>query len=569
MKEMLYSEFAEVYDELYFTSKRLEKETILAEFLRVLKDKGESEWIYLLRGRVFPDYDDREFGISGQLVIKAIAFAFGVKEELIVERYKKLGDLGEIAEEFAGKKKQASLFSAKLNVKKVFVNLRKVVEVEGKGAVRGKLDLIAEILGNASGMEAKYIVRTLLGQLRVGVADATLIEAIAECFYKEEKTEMAEIISDVFAKLNDSAEVFEKAAKGKKELEKVEIVVGRAINVMLPIKVTDIDEAFRICGKPAAIEHKYDGFRVVITKKGDEVKLFTRRLENVTKQFPDVVKVVKENVKAKEFILDSEVVGYNPKTKVPRPFEAISQRIKRKYEIEKLEKELPVEINVFDVLYADGKNFMGLPFRERRKFLEKIVKNIELKIKVSKQIVTDGEGMAMKFYEEALKFGEEGIMMKNLDAPYHQGRNVGYIVKMKPVVNDLDLVIVKAEYGSGKRAGWLTSYTVACQDDGKFLEIGKVSSGLKELTQEGGTTYDEMTKILKGLIVFEKGNEVSVKPKVVVAVTYQNIQPSPSYSSGYAMRFPRITAYRPDKAVKEIATLKDIQKEVKRMERKV
>jgi DNA ligase 1 len=567
MKEMFYDEFVEVYDALYATTKRLEKEKILAEFLKKLDEKGESEWIYLLRGRVFPDYDEREFGVSNQLAAKAIAFAFGMKEEEISHRYKKIGDLGEIAEEFAKKKRQMSLFSSKLTVKKVFSNLQKLFDMQGKGAVKGKTDLVAELLGNASGKEAKYIVRTLLGQLRVGVADAILKEAIAETFFPEEKAEMSPKVEVAFDMLNDSAAVFEATKKGKKALEKVELVVGRPMNVMLPIKVTEIGEAFRICGKPAAIEHKYDGFRVVISKKNDEIKLFTRRLENVTKQFPDVVKVIEGNVKGNEFVLDSEVVGYDPKTKVPKPFEAISQRIRRKYDIEKLEKELPVEINIFDVMYHNGQNLMEQPFRKRREFLEKIIKDVKFKIRLSKQIVTDSEEEAMKFYHDALKIGEEGIMVKNLEAPYQQGRRVGNMVKLKPVVNDLDLVIVAAEYGSGKRGGWLTSYTVACRDDDKFVEIGKVSSGLKEKEESEGTSYEEMNELLKPLIVREEGKEVRVKPKIVVAVTYQNIQRSPSYSSGWAMRFPRITAYRPDKSVKEIATLEEIEKEAKRVER--
>jgi len=183
------------------------------------------------------------------------------------------------------------------------------------------------------------------------------------------------------------------------------------------------------------------------------------------------------------------------------------------------------------------------------------------------QIVTGDKDVALKFYKEALNAGEEGIMVKNLDASYQQGRRVGYMVKLKPAANDLDLVIVGAEYGSGKRAGWLTSYIVACQAGGKFLEVGKVSSGLKELEQEGGTTYDEMTKLLKPLIISEKGKVAKVKPKIIVSVTYQNIQGSPSYDSGYAMRFPRITSYRPDKPLREIATLDDIKVEVKRAQR--
>jgi len=202
-------------------------------------------------------------------------------------------------------------------------------------------------------------------------------------------------------------------------------------------------------------------------------------------------------------------------------------------------------------------------FRKRRKLLEKIVKPVGMKIRIAKQIVTSDGEEAMKFYDEALKIGEEGIMIKNLDVGYQQGRRVGYLVKLKPEVKDLDLVIVGAEYGSGKRGGWLTSYILGCRSGEGFVEIGKVSSGLKELEQEGGTTYEEMTNLLKPLIISEDGKVVKVKPKIVVSVTYQNIQKSPSYSSGWALRFPRITAYRPDRGVGDIASLGDIEKEAK------
>jgi len=207
----------------------------------------------------------------------------------------------------------------------------------------------------------------------------------------------------------------------------------------------------------------------------------------------------------------------------------------------------------------NGKSMMGEPFTKRRKLVEDIISPLILKIRAAVQIITDNEERAQEFYEEALKIGEEGIMIKKLDAPYQQGRRVGYMVKIKPVVNDIDLVIVGAEYGSGKRGGWLTSYIVACREGDKFLEVGKVSSGLKE-KEEQGTTYDEMTELLKPLIEETKGNYVKVKPKLIVSVTYQNIQKSPSYDSGYALRFPRISAYRPDRGVDDIATLKDIEK---------
>ncbi len=566
-KTLHYSEFVELYEKLYVTPGRLEKISILSEFLKKLASEGQTQWIYLLRGSVLPDYDPREFGISDRTILKAIAFGFGIKESDLEKHYRKVGDLGEIAEEFAGKKKQVSLFSTNLTAAKVFANLRKLVDIEGKGTVQKKLDLIAELLGSATGKEAKYIVRTILSDLRIGLADATLRDAISLAFFPENSGEMSEKIGRAYDLSNDFAVVFEAAQKGPKALEKIDLQPGRPTNVMLATKVESIEEAFKVCGRPAALEHKYDGFRMVIHKVQGRITLFTRRLEDVTSQFPDVVEVVEKYVNGTNFILDSEVVGYDPTTKVYKPFEAISQRIRRKYEIEKLTKELPVEVNIFDVLYLDGENKMEIPFIERRKIIEKIVKEKKLQIRPAKQIITDNDKEAEEFYEEALSFGEEGIMVKKIDSPYAQGRKVGYMVKMKPVLEDFDLVILGAEYGSGKRGGLLTSYIVGCKKEDQFLEIGKVSSGLKELEQEGGTTYTQMTALLKPLITEEHGNSVNVKPKIVVSVTYQNIQKSPSYTSGYALRFPRITHYRPDKSPEEIATFKEIEKEFERMQR--
>ena len=559
---MNYSEFVEIYEKLGATSKRLEKTAILSDFLKKFKKSGKSEWIYLLLGKVVPDYDPREIGISTQLAIKAIGHSFGIPEDDVMKKFKKIGDLGEIAEELSEKKKQTTLSAKKLTVEKVFENLRKAMSIEGKGTVEKKLDLVSELLGNATGKEAKYIVRTLLSDLRIGIAAPTIVEALAGAFLEGEK-DGAEKIQAAYDLANDFAIVLDAVSKGAKELDKIGLVPGRPLNVMLAVKVANIQEAFEVCGKPAAIEQKYDGFRMLLNKKGNEISLFTRRLENVTNQFPDVVEAVKKNIKGESFILDSEVVGFDSKTKKYKPFEAISQRIKRKYDIEKLVKMLPVEINVFDALYYEGKSLIEKPFRERRKMVEKIVKEKDWVIRPSVQIITDSEKEAMKFYEDALKVGEEGIMIKTLDAPYKQGRRVGYMAKMKPILNDFDLVIVGAEYGTGKRGGWLTSYILACRAGDELLEVGKVSSGLKE-KEDMGTTYKEITKLLEPLIIEEKGNTVKVKPVVVVSVNYQNIQESPSYDSGYALRFPRITHYRPDRKIDDIATLDDIKKAAKK-----
>ena len=564
---MLYSKLCEVYEKLESTTKGLEKTAIIAEFLKNIENESES--IYLLQGRFVPDYDERETGISEQLAIKAIGKATGIGEEKVVKDFKKLGDLGLVAGELCKNKKQSSLFSESLTTKKILDNLKKLPETEGKGAVDRKMGIIVELLNSASPIEAKYIIRTLLGDLKVGIGSGLLRDAIVEYAFHpkdlEEKRAKAEIIQSAYDKVTDFAEVFERAIKGEKELNKVELSPGKPVKVMLFPKAKDISEAFEIVGKPAAFEYKYDGFRMMINKddKG-KIEIFTRRLDNVTKQFPDAVKYAKENVKADTFIIDSEAVGYNPKTKKYRPFQDISQRIKRKYDIELVEKQLPIELNIFDIIYCNGKSLISTPFEDRRKLIEKIIKVSPLKIRLSEQIITDDEKTAEDFYNKALEDGQEGLMAKNLQAIYKPGARIGYAVKLKPDPNEFDLVITGAEYGTGKRAGWMTSFDVACIDkEGNLQEIGKVSTGLKEKEEEG-LSFIELTTILKKILIKEEGKHVQVKPEIVVSVGYQNIQASPTYTSGFALRFPRMKVLRPDRGIKDIATLDEVKREAKK-----
>jgi DNA ligase-1 len=557
---MQYSELCELYEKLENTSKRLEKTQILADFLEKLKKEKNKGIIYLLQGRVFPDYDERELGISEQLLIKALSKAVGISSEEIVQKWKTEGDLGKVAEIFIEKKKQSTLFAKKLSVDKVFENLRRLTEFTGKGTVEKKIGLIAELLTSASPLEARYIIRTVLQDLRTGTGTGVLRDAIVwNCFNSENKEAFGKV-QEAYDKTSDFAVVFEEACKGLKNLEKLSLSPNKPVKVMLFPKVTSFEEAFKVVGSPCAIEFKYDGFRMLIEKdeKG-EIRIFTRRLDNVTKQFPEVKKYVNEFVNAKTFIIDSEAVGYDRESKKYRPFQDISQRIRRKYDIEQLEKELPVEINVFDILYYNGKSLISEPFKKRRELIEEIIKEHKWKLVLAKQIITDSEEKMKEFYEEALKQGEEGIMIKKLDAPYKPGARVGYGVKLKPVANELDLVIVKAEYGTGKRGGWLTSFSVACRDGEDLKEVGKVSTGLKE-KEEQGTSFIELTKLLKPLIKAEEGRTVEVKPKIVITVIYQEIQKSPSYSSGYALRFPRFSALRYDRNTEDIATLEEIKK---------
>ena len=562
---MRYKKLAELYNSLSSTTKRLEKIEILSNFLKEISEE-DKDVLYLLLGEIYPEYDERKIGISSQLAIKAISKATGNEKDKVVKEWKVIGDLGKVAEKLTQKKKQSTLQSHILTTEKVLENLRKLPALEGKGTVDKKISLITELLTSASPIEALYLVRTLIGDLRIGIQESTVREAMTSAFFKGNK-ESALKVQDAINKANDLAEVFEMARTGKeKELKKIKIEVGKPIKAMLAEKVKTIKDGFNAVGKPCAVEYKYDGFRLIIHKKGEKVLLFTRTLENVTKQFPEVADYIKKFVDGDSFILDSEAVGFDKKTKEYKPFQSISQRIKRKYDIEKIKNELPVEVNVFDVLFYEGKSFLNEPFKKRTELIRKIIKNHPYKIIHSKQIITGDEEKAKEFYKRALKDNQEGVMMKNLDANYSPGRRVGNMVKMKPEEKDLDLVITGGEYGTGKRSGWISSFILSCRDGDKYLEIGKVGTGFKEKSEQG-ISFEELTEKVKPLIFGEKGKTVKIKPKIIVSVTYQEIQKSPTYSSGFALRFPRFTALRPDKPLSEVNSLKEIEKDFEKQKR--
>jgi len=525
----------------------------------------------LLLGDIYPEYDERRIGISTQLAIKAIAKATGSEEKHVIHEWKTIGDLGKVAEKLVSHKRQSTLHSHVLTTEKVLENLRKLPALEGKGTVNKKIALITELLSSASPVEAKYLIRTLLADLRIGIKESTVRDAMASAFF-ESKKDAAKQVQDAIDKANDLAEVFDMVRKGKMhELGKIHLEVGKPIKVMLAQKVKTIAEAMKAVGKPCAVEYKYDGFRMLIHKKGSNIVLFTRRLENVTKQFPEVVDYIKKHVRGDSFILDSEAVGFDRKTKEYKPFQEISQRIRRKYDIEKLQEELPVEVNVFDVLYYNGKSLLDEPFEKRTALIKKIIRNQPYKIIHAKQILTSSEAEAERFYKQALKDHQEGAMFKNLKAIYQPGKRVGHMLKIKPETRDLDLVITGAEYGTGKRGGWLSSFILSCRGkDGKFYEIGKVGTGIKEKATEEGTpeiSFHELTEKLRPYFIEEKGKSVKIKPKIVVAVSYQEIQHSPNYNSGFALRFPRFTALRPDKSPSDASTLEEVKRDFESQKR--
>jgi DNA ligase 1 len=570
MFRMYYRELAALYAKLEATSKRLEKTELVATFLKKCKDEELEQVMYLLQGRVFSQADERKLGMSSKLLVKSVIQSTGASKESVEMLWIDKGDLGLAVELLSKDKKQSTLFSKELTLDKVFQNIRKIATLEGNGTVQKKVGLVSELLSSATPIEAKYIVRSVAEVLRVGAGASVLRDALLQAFYpdykelKEEREEYKKVLEklqhaiDITNDLGVIARAFKN--KGIEGIESIELKVGTPVKVMLYPKAKGVEDGFESVGSPAVIEPKLDGFRVQIHVSKSSVKLFTRRLDEVTAQFPDVVKAVRDCVRSTDVILDSEVVGIDSQTKRMVPFQKISQRIKRKHGIDAMIKSQPVVVYVFDVIELHKENMINKPLNERREKLKAIIsvkKNILVLID---QLITKDLTKALKYYQECLDLGLEGVMMKKVDGVYKPGKRVGDGVKVKPVMEPLDLVVVGAEWGEGKRANWLSSFIVACKDGDSFLEIGKVGTGIKEKTEEG-VSFEELTSQLKPLIIEQKGKRVKVTPKVVLELLYEEIQKSSSYSSGYALRFPRVHRLREDKPLSEINSLSDIKRE--------
>ena len=568
---MNYSRLADTYEELEKTSAKLKKSSIISSLLREADPKEMEKVVLLLQGKLFPVWSEKELGMANQLMTKAISSATGFSQEKIEEKFKRSGDLGLVVEELIRNKRQATLFRKKLTVEKVFENLQRIAEVEGKGSQDRKFSLISELIGSAEANEAKYIVRTALGELRIGVAEGIVRDAIAEAFLPGDK-EAVNAIEWAFFLTGDYGQVACLAKeKGVHGLKDVRLEIGRPIQVLLAEKspsLKDALESFDEC----AIEFKYDGARVQIHKKGEKMWLYTRRLENITKQFPDLVEMARKHVRGDDFIIEGEILAVDKISHRPMPFQLLSQRIHRKYDIEDMVKQIPIQVNFFDIIHLNGKSFFDVPFKERRRTLESIIATVPGKFQLAEELVTKDEKKAEAFYKKALEANQEGVMVKNLQATYQPGRRVaGGWLKVKPTMENLDLAIVGAQWGTGKRAGWMGTFVLGVRDEktGKFLECGMMGTGLKEKDGEAnkngeiekqGVTFQNLTKMLKPFIESDKSGSIKIKPKVVVEVAYEEIQKSPNYESGYALRFPRILRIRFDKGPQQSDTLERLER---------
>ncbi len=563
---MQYATLCETYNAIESTPKRLEKTAHISALLKRTSEQDLARVVVLLQGKVFSAVDKQTLGISSRLTLKALARVTGASTQELEKEWSRTGDLGLVAQTLVSTKSQQTLFTQHLSVEHVHTQLVRLAHTEGKNSVDTKLKILSELLSNASAQEAKYLVRTVLEELRIGIATQTLRDAITYAYLAEHAgiengdivdrdayNTVTAIIQSAYDKTNDFTKVAQKAIKGLKALKDVHLTVGQPLKVMLGVRGT-LTDAFENFSLPLLVQYKYDGFRVQIHKHEDKITIYTRRLENVTEQFPDIVERARSCIRARTAIIDAEAIGIDPDTKRYKPFQEISQRIRRKYGIDEMAEKLPVDVRCFDVMLAEDTEYLEDPLKKRHEQLQAIINEHEL-FGIAHTLITENETQANAFYDDAIAAGEEGIFAKHLQSTYQPGVRVGNWMKIKHTMEPVDVVIISAEWGEGKRSGWLTSFTIAVQDEsGVLQEIGKVATGLKEREEEG-FSFKEITELLAPLIEFEDGRYVRVKPEIVVEVAYDEIQQSPTYSSGYALRFPRILRNRSeDKTVDDITT---------------
>jgi len=570
---MKYVKLAEVFDEIEATSKRLEMTDLLVKLIKDTPRDEISKVVYLLQGKLYPDYLGVELGIAEKLLIKAVAEIAGKSENLVDGDFKKSGDLGLTVEKLLQRKSQATLVKRPLTVSSVYDTFDKIAHAAGSGSVDLKIRLLRSLLNDASPLEGKFIARMAVGKLRLGVADMTVLDALAIAYGGDKSAR--EPLERAYNLSSDLGYVASVVAKdGLVGVEKFKITVGRPIRPMLCERLPSAREILEKLGGTGAAEYKYDGLRVQAHITSKEVHLFSRRLENITDQFPDVARLLKKTIKAKEAIVEGECIAVDIHTGDMLPFQVISQRRGRKHEIEKMAEEIPVTIFLFDVLYLNGKDQTLTPYLERRKQLLKIIEPSE-HVKVAEQVEACDPDRLEQLMDEAVASGCEGLVVKNTSeqSVYQAGARGWLWIKYKrsykaEVQDTFDLVPIGAFAGRGRRAGSYGALLMAVYNpkEEAFETLCKLGSGFKD------EDLLNLPKMMQPYLIKQKHPRVNslmqpdfwFVPSMVLEVAADEITLSPMHTcgwglirprSGLALRFPRFTGnWRKDKGPEDATT---------------
>ncbi len=545
---MLFKELVDVYESLKATPSRLAKTTLIADFIARVPADDLPIIVTFLTGRIFPEWEQRKTGIASQSMIKIIAATTHNSEAAVIESYKHSGQLGLTAEDMYGKRRQQTFFEPEdITVRELYDVFAELARMTGAGSATKKQRILSGILNRASApLEAKYIVSLAIENVLSGAKEGVMEDAIAKAFGVD-----AELVRRAHMLTSDLGETAKIARlQGTEGLAAITIQPMRPVRPMLAQNVASIREALDEMGGEAEFEWKYDGARLQIHKKGNEVRLYSRRLEDMTEALPEIVGFIRQSVSADTAILDSECIAIDKATGRPIPFQNILTRLRRIYKVEETRQLFPLILRPFDVLFKDGQSTLELPLRERRTVLEAMIAPLNGECKPADGLITGDEAKAQEMFAESLKSGNEGLMGKDLSATYTPGVRGKKMVKIKSVLDTLDLAIVSAEWGHGRKAGWLTSFEVACMDEhsGEYLVLGKVASGFSD------EDLIAMTERLKPLVTGEHERIAEVQPDVIVEVKFEEIQKSPIYTSGYALRFPRLVRVRENLSPEDVNT---------------
>jgi len=537
--------FAELCQRVEGVSGSLEKIDLVAAFLKNLDDDDLAVASGFIMGDLFSPSMDLVMGVGPSILYEAMARACGCSTERISDMLRATGDPGLVASAAVDKKKPigfaAFIKDEPLSIKEVYQRLVAVARASGKGSQDAKVKNLQYLFSQATPLEAQYIARLAIEDMRIGIGEGGVRDAIAQAFSQD-----ASKVERAYNLTNDIGLVAVNARKGT--LADLSVLINHPIKMMLAQVGEGISASMQELGS-AAIEWKYDGARVQIHKDGKRVRIFSRRLEDVTRSLPEIVRLAQE-VRADKAILDGEVVAIGKDSR-PLAFQEILKRFRRKYNVEKQAKETPLHLFLFDLIYLDGQSTVDLPLTRRRELLEGIADPSIL----ADQVISDSVQRAEEIYHQALEKGHEGLILKNSMSVYAPGKRGKNWLKIKPVMETLDLAVIGAKWGEGRRASFLGSYRLACLDEAtsKLQDIGWVATGLTD------EALAELTELFRELILVQNGMEVELKPAVIFEVAYEEIQKSQSYSSGYALRFPRLVRVRDDKSLEEADSLERVE----------
>ncbi len=597
LKDMEFDILASTFEKIEAITSRTQMTLYLVDLFKRTPPDIIDKVVYLLQGKLWPEWTDLpELGVAEKTLIKAIALATNSRESDVENLYKKLGDLGKAAEQLKSKatgKGGMGLLAfiptekvEKLTVLKVYNTLARIALATGEGSRDIKLKLLAGLLSDAAPKEAKYIVRFAEGRLRLGIGDATIMDALAIVYGGGAHARpIIERAYNLRADLGNVAKIV--AEKGIEALKGIKPEVGIPVRPMLAERLSSPIEILKKAGGKALVEYKYDGERAQIHKKGRKVWIFSRRLENITRQYPDVVDYTLKHLKANEAIIEGEIVAYDPDTGDLRPFQELMHR-KRKHDIHIAMKEYPVKVFLFDLLYADGIDYTEKPIVERRKKLEEIIEPSEV-FKIAEYIITEDPEELEKFFLKAIEDGVEGVVVKALhgNAIYQAGARGWLWIKYKrdyksEMIDTVDLVVVGAFHGRGRRGGTYGALLMAAYNPDKdvFETVCKVGSGF---TDEDLAKLPEMLEPYvidhkHPRVVAKMEPDVWVTPALVAEIIGAEITLSPIHTCamdkikpgvGISIRFPRFIRWRPDKGPEDATTSHELVEMYKKQLRKM